>query len=403
MDGVGRGRALGYPFVSRSALEPPAEWAELRRECPAARVRLPSGDEAVLLTRYWDVRTVLADPRFTRQLDAGDAARVTANESAGAFGDTRRTSTGDRHVRWRRMVISSFTPKRMAAMRPRIIERAERLVDGMVASGAPADLVADFGFPLPVWVICELLGVPDADRGRFAHWSDTMLDLSRFSTEEIASAQAEFVEYLAGHIAGKRVNPGDDLLSELAAIADSADGRMSERELVSTAQGLLVAGHETTANMIGKMIALLLTERSRWEQLLANRALVTPAVEETLRYDANPGFGMPRYLSDDVEVAGVVLPRGTTVVCSMGSANHDEEAIEHAEVMDLERPNNAHLAFGVGSHACIGQALARTELQVTLEVLLRRLPDLRLAVPSEELRRREGQLVGGLVTVPVRW
>jgi cytochrome P450 len=167
--------------------------------------------------------------------------------------------------------------------------------------------------------------------------------------------------------------------------------------------GLLVAGHETTANMIGKMVSMLLCDRSRWEQLLADPSLVRSAVEESLRFDTNLGFGLRRYIGEDVEIGGHVVPAGSTVVCSMPAANRDERAFDDADTMDLARTPNPHLTFGAGPHSCLGQALARTELQVVLETLLARVPTLRLAVPVDELRRTEGLLVGGLREVPVRW
>ncbi|MGW0808742.1 cytochrome P450 [Nonomuraea sp. NPDC002799] len=391
-----------YPFPNPSALEPPEEWAELRGGCPVAPIRLASGDQALLLTRYADVKQVLSDPRFTRQLDAADAAQVTANESGGVFGTSAGLSA-ENHRAWRQLVGKAFTAKRVLAMQPRIEAMTEHLLDEMVKKGAPADLVSGLGFPLPVWAICDLLGVPDSDRDKFAYWSDTMLSLTKFTQEEIDAAQESFVSYLSAHVAAKRAEPGDDLISELIEIVGSLDGRLTEEMLIMTAKGLLVAGHETTANMIGKMVAMLLSDRARWESLLADRALIRPAVEESLRFDANPGFGMPRYLSEEVEVAETTLPAGTTVVCSMASANRDERQFEQAGAMDLTRSPNAHLAFGVGPHSCIGQALARTEMQTVLKVLLDRLPSLELAVPAGELARHEGLVVGGLERVPVRW
>ncbi|MGW0591053.1 cytochrome P450 [Streptosporangium sp. NPDC002607] len=400
------GPKLSYPIPGEAALEPPAEWARLRQGCPVARVTLPSGDEASLVTRYEDVRRVLSDPRFTRPTRADDAARISANESGGLFNNEMSMSipqAGEGHKRWRRMIGKWFTVKRMAALRPGMEAMAERLVDDMLERGRPADLKASLGFPLPVWVICDLLGVPDSDRDRFAYWSDTLLNLTRYTQAEIDAAQAEFVTYMAAHIAAKRAEPGEDLLSELITGADADGERLSDATLVATGQGLLVAGHETTANMIGKMVAMLLADRRRWERLLADRSLVRSAVEEALRFDANPGFGMPRYLGEEIEVAGTLLPPGTTVVCSMAAANRDESAFEGADEMNLSRSPNPHLAFGVGAHSCLGQALARTELQVVLEVLLRRLPSLELAVPVEELHKVEGLVVGGLREVPVRW
>ena len=397
---------LSYPFVSPAPLEPPPEWAELRATCPVAPITLPSGDGASLLTRYDDVRAVLSDPRCTRALNADDAARLTDSETGGVFNNPNTLTipqTGEGHQRWRQAIGRWFTARRMAALRPEIEAVAERLVDDMTASGHPADLKAGLGFPLPVWVICELLGVPASDRERFAYWSDTFLNLDRYSTAEIEAAQEKFVAYISGHVAAKRYRPGDDLLSELITGPDGAGGWMSDPQLVFTGQALLVAGHETTANMITKMMAMLLADRTRWERLLADPKLVRTTAEEALRFDANPGFGMPRYVNEDVEVDGTVLHRGTTVVCSMASANHDERAFESADGMDLGRSPNPHLAFGAGPHSCLGQALARTELQAVLSVLLRKLPTIELAAEPGDLRRIEGLVVGGLRELPVRW
>jgi len=391
-----------FPFEAATALEPPAEWAEFREKCPVARVALASGDEAALITRYDDVKSVLSDPRFTRPTAADNAARVADTESGGVFNSEMASvlpQHGEDHLTWRRMIGKWFTAKRMNALRPGMAAMAEQLIDEMVAKGAPGDLKAGLAFPLPVWVICDMLGVPDTDRDRFAHWSDVMLSMTRYTQEEFDAAQAEFGRYMGGHLAAKRAEPGDDILSAL--IADGAD--WSDAKLAATGIGLLIAGHETTANMIAKMVAMLLEDRSRWEQLLADSALVRTAVEEALRADANAGVGMQRYLSEEFEVGGTVLPAGTTAMCSMAAANRDERAFENAAGVDLTRSPNPHLAFGAGAHACLGQPLARTELQVVLEVLLRKLPNLELAVPAAELRRVEGLAVGGLRELPVRW
>jgi cytochrome P450 len=392
--------ALQYPITSDSALEPPAEWAELRGKCPVAHVKFVSGDDATLLTRYEDVKATLADPRFTRTSPDGDSARV--SEESGGVLDSQMASVlpqhGEAHLVWRRTLNKWFTAKRMAALRPGITAMADRLVDEMTAKGDTADLKAAFGFPLPVWVICEILGVPEADRDKFSYWSDTLLSMTRYTQDEIVAAQTEFHAYMAGHLAAKRADPGEDLLSELATGSD-----MSDAEIIATGQGLLVAGHETTANMIAKMAAMLLAERTRWEALLADPKLIRSAVEEALRMDVNAGFGMVRYIDEEFAVGGAVIEPGTTVVCSMAAANRDEAAFDGAAEMDLARKPNPHLAFGAGAHSCLGQALARTELQVALEVLLRRLPSLELAVDAEDLQRVEGLLVGGMAAVPVRW
>jgi cytochrome P450 len=399
-------QTLSYPLESQAALEPPAEWAELRQQCPVARVKLPSGDEAKLITRYEDVKQVLADPRFTRQLTADDAARLTDSESGGLFNSEMSKiipDSGEGHQRWRRLVGRWFTAKRMSALRPKMAEIADQLIDEMVRGGQPADLKAHLGFPLPVYVICDMLGVPADDRDRFSYWSDSLLNLTRYTEAESSASQAEFFEYMAGHVAAKREQPGEDLLSELIKESEVEGEGLTDLELLATGIGLLVAGHETTANMIGKMVSMLLTDRTRWERLVADPSLIRTAVEESLRFDANSGFGLPRYLPEEAEIGGAVLPRGTTVICSMGAANRDESAFDEAGQMNLERSPNAHLAFGAGAHSCLGQSLARTELQVVLEVLLRRLPSLELAVPADELQRIDGLVVGGLREVPVRW
>ncbi|GAA2206528.1 cytochrome P450 [Nonomuraea monospora] len=398
-------QVLSYPIPNDAALDPPAEWAELRSGCPVAHVKLPSGDAAKLITRYEDVKQVLADPRFTRQLTAPDAARLSADGGGVFNSDVAQIipDSGDGHLHWRRLVGKWFTAKRMAAMRPRMAQIAEDLIDDLVKRGAPGDLRAALGFPLPVYVICDMLGVPAEDRDRFSYWSDTLLNLTRYGKEEIEAAQAEFFQYMSDLITAKRAEPGDDLLSELLAAGGPDDGGLADLQIIVTGMALLVAGHETTANMIGKMVSMLLADRARWEALKADPSLIRTAVEETLRLDANSGFGLPRYLPVEAEIGGETLPKGTTVICSMAAANRDESAFEDAAEMDLTRSPNAHLAFGSGAHSCLGQSLARTELQVVLEVLLRKLPGLELAVPVAELERVEGLAVGGLRTVPVRW
>ena len=400
-------QVLRYPLPHRTPLEPPAEWSTLRQRCPVAHVELPSGDRATLLTRYDHVRDLLADPRFVRPTAEDGAARVAPPGRGGVASDgSRRVAVptrGEEHQRWRRMVGRWFTAKRMTALRPAMTRMVEELVDRMVERGQPGDLRANVGFPFPVYVICDMLGVPADDRDRFSYWSDAFLNVSRYSRQESDAAYEDFSHYLSAHLAAKRAEPADDLLSMLIRESAEEGAGLTDDELLGTGMGLLVAGHETTANMIGKMVSLLLADRSRWERLLAEPSLVRTAVEEALRYDANVGFGLRRYLREDFEVDGQVLPRGTTVVCGMGAANRDEETFERAGEMDLARSPNRHLAFGAGPHSCLGQALARTELQVVLETLLRRLPTLELAVPAEELERLEGLLVGGLREVPVRW
>ncbi|NLU84879.1 cytochrome P450 [Rhodococcus sp. HNM0569] len=394
------------PLHTDGPLDAPTEWGELRDRCPVAVAELPSGDTALYLTRYDDVRTLLSDPRFARPTANDAAARLAPAGAGGVVADGRRTDTiskGESHIRWRRLVGKYFTAKRMSALRPEIAALAHELVYGMLERGAPADIRADLGFPLPVYVICDVLGVPAADRARFSHWSDSFLNVSRYSSDEAAAAQEQFEQYMTEHIRAKRADPADDILSML--VAESADegAGLTDEELLFTGMGLLVAGHETTANMIGKTVSMLLADRSRWERLLADRSLVRTAVEETLRLDANFSFGTRRFVTEDVEIDGHTIPGGSTVVCSLSAANRDTAAYHDADAMDLGRAPNPHLTFGAGPHSCLGQALARTELQVVLDTLLDRIPTLHLATPVEDLRKTEGLLVGGLTRVPVAW
>lgn len=406
MEGTQEAEPLPYPLKAPSALEPSGTWARLRTECPVARVTLPSSDEASLLTRYEDVRTALSDPRFSREgLTRPDAARVSAGDAEGVFNSPMaRTLNAQGHERWRRMVGRWFTAKRMAALRPDVEAMAEHLVDGMVERGGPADLVSQLAFPLPVYVICRMLGVPEGDRDRFKTWSDIFLNTTRYSAEEMKAAQHDFAAYMAGLIEAKRADPGDDLLSLLMTGADGAGEPMEQDALVATGQALLLAGHETTAGFLALMVAHLLAERQRWERLLADPSLVRLAVEESLRYDPNgANFGMLRYTEEDSELAGGAIPAGTTVVCSMASANRDESVWDAPHEMDLGRSPNPHLTFGAGPHSCLGQPLARTEMQGALTVLLRRLPTLDLAVDAGKLRAHEGLLTAPLRALPVTW
>ncbi|MFB6439806.1 cytochrome P450 [Streptomyces sp. NPDC056411] len=398
--------SFSYPIAAPAALEPPEQWAELRQKCPVARVTLPSGDEAALLTRYEDVKTALSDPRLSREgLALPDAARVAAGDSESIFSSPMaKALNAEGHERWRRMVSKWFTAKRMSALRPAMEAMTDQLIDEMLEHGRPADLVTHLAFPLPVLVICSMLGVPESDRDRFKSWSDTFLNTTRYTRAETAAAHQDFAGYMSSLIAEKRAQPGDDLLSLLMDGTDAEGEPMSEAGLVATGQALLLAGHETTAGFIAMMVAHLLSDRRRWERLLADPSLIRPAVEEVLRFDPNgSGFGMLRYVHEDTELSGGVVPRGTTVVCSMAAANRDESAWEGADDMDLGRTPNPHLAFGAGPHSCLGQPLARTELQVVLTVLLRRLPTLDLGVAVKDLRRHEGLLTTPLRELPVTW
>jgi cytochrome P450 len=399
---------LRLPMPTEGPLAPPSEWEQLRKRCPVATVELPSGDKGTFLTRYDHVRALLSDPRFARPTAEDNGARIAPEGAGGVVADGSLSRLvpirGERHQRWRRRLAKYFTVKRVAALRPGMVRMTEDLVDAMVEGGQPADLKTSLGFPLPVYVICAILGVPADDRHHFSYWSDAFLNVTRYSKEQTATAYDEFVTYMTRLVEAKRVEPGEDMLSVLIRESGAEEDGMSDGELIGTGMSLLVAGHETTANMIGKMIALLLADRSRWEELLGDPSMVRTAVDEALRFDVNVGnFGIRRYLTEDFEIGGGLLPSGTTVFCGMSSANRDESVFADADTLDLTRAPNPHLTFGAGPHSCLGQSLARAELQVVLDVLVRRLPTLELALPAEELEQVKGLSVGGLREVPVRW
>ncbi|OPF71223.1 cytochrome P450 [Streptomyces antioxidans] len=379
-----------FPFAAEHPLEPPEEWAALRAEgCPIPELTLrTTGAPVRVLTRYEDVHAMLSDPRFPRDVS-----------EAGPDG----TGTGERHQRWRRLLAQTLTAKRVAALRPRIVTIGHALVDAMEAGPKPADLWADFAYPFPVRVIGALLGVPEPDWDRFAYRSGALFGGDRYGAGETRAVREELLAYLGEHMARTRSAPGDDLLSKLIEITDAADPRPPEAVLVQIMRGLMHAGHETTSSVIGKLVPVLLDDRARWQRLLDDRSLIRPAVEELLRFDVNRGPGMPRYLTEDLELGGEVIPRGSTTVSVVASANRDERMFPHPDHLDLTRTPNRHLAFGAGAHSCVGQALARAELHIALDVLLDRLPGLALAVPSAELARRAGVLTDSFERVPVVW
>lgn len=397
-----------YPFSRAEPLAPPAEWAELRGRCPVAHVRVPSGDVVGLVSGYDDVRAVISDPRFTRNLARPGAARLATTEDGGLFSrvrpETANINEGDGHRRWRRLISGAFTIKKMEAWRPRVQQFTDELVDGMQAKGAPVNLMAELGLPLPVRVICALVGAPAADQDKFAHWSQVSMTLTKYSQSEVDRAQQEFHDYVSDLVARKRAEPGEDLLSELTQVSDAEDGRLSHEELIATVRGLLVAGHETTSNMIGKMTARLLADRTHYDAVVVDPALVNPTVEEVLRTDTNLGFGIPRYITEDIEVGGTPVAAGSTLIVDQGAANRDERKFADPETFDPSRPNNnQHITFGAGPHFCVGQPLARVELQVVLGTLARRLPGLRLRDEPADLKLRSGVFAGGFESVWVGW
>ncbi|GGY05538.1 cytochrome P450 [Streptomyces hiroshimensis] len=397
-----RGDVPAYPFERAPGLQQCPMYAKLREEEPVAEVRMPSGDHAFLLTRYEDVRTALSDPRFSRAatLEPG-APRLAAAPQR--FKSLLNMDPPE-HTRVRKLVSREFTARRVAGLRPRIQAHTDALLDAMEQQDPPVDLVPALAFPLPVSVICELLGVPFEDREKFAAWSSVFLATTSRTKEEMLAAQVALRDYLAVLVAAKRRRPGDDLLSALVSIHDEDEDRLQEEELIFLGISLLVAGHETTVNQIANSMVALLTHPEQLRRLRETPELIGNAVEELLRLHPPGDEALLRITTEDVELSnGVTVPAGSAVLPGLSSANRDGAQFERPDELDFDRPVNPHFAFSHGPHYCLGSGLARAELQIAVGSLIRRFPSLRLAVAEEELRRPEGMLVHGIASLPVAW
>ncbi|MQY17174.1 cytochrome P450 [Nocardia macrotermitis] len=393
-----------YPFGDPVRLEIHPLFERLRHEEPISRVHLPYGGDGWLVTRYDDVKFVLADPRFSRAVtvDREDVPRAVPQPTRG---NSLLSMDPPEHSRLRKLVAKAFTSRRVDLLRPRAQQIVDERLDEIERLGAPADLVANLALPLPVTVICEMLGVPPEDQHRFRDFSDAILSTTAYTAEEITAARTGLETYLAEVVAERRSNPdsGDDLLGALVTARDN-DDRLTEAELVQLGITLLIAGHETTANQIANFTYLLLSTPGHWDALRADPELVPDAVEELLRYvQLGSGGAFARVATEDVEVGGTTVRAGDAVFVNTQSANRDEAVFHDPAELDLTRQHNPHIAFGHGVHHCLGAQLARIELQVALSSLLRRFPGLRLAVPAEEVPWKTGLLVRGPVALPVTW
>ncbi|MFK4212454.1 cytochrome P450 [Streptomyces sp. NPDC030920] len=392
---------LAYPFERESAMQACPVYGHLRENQPVAEVRMPSGDHAYLATRYDDVRTVFSDPRFSRAATLEDGAPRLA--AAPQKFKSLLNMDPPEHTRVRRLVSREFTVRRVAALRPRIQEHTDALLDAMAKSEGPVDLIPALAFPLPVTVICELLGVPFEDRDKFSAWSSAFLATTSRTKEEMLAAQTGLVTYLSELVASKREHPDEGLLSALVSIHDEDGDRLSHEELIFLGISLLVAGHETTVNQIANSVVALLTSPERLAELQADPSLIDAAVEELLRAYPPGDEGLLRITTEEVELGGVVIPKGCAVLPGLASANRDHRQFTDPDELDFHRPSNAHFAFSHGTHYCIGAGLARLELQIAIGTLFQRFPTLKLAVAPEDLPRPSGMLVHGITSLPVEW
>jgi len=387
-------------------------YAYMRKEDPVLQQPGINGKTPIwFVTRYTDVEKVLLDSdHFVR-----DASLAFTPEEMVAFneGSDPRIDAminnhvlnrdGETHHRLRSLVSKAFTPRVVASMRPRIEAIAQELLDQVVDKGE-MDLVGEYAFPLPIIVIAELLGIPVEDRGKFRLWSNAVVApaLTPEAQEESKRLLYELADYMEKLVRERRINPGKDLLSGLI-LAEEAGDRLDESELFSMLTLLVVAGHETTVTLIGNAVLALLQNPDQLGMFIREPSLSGQAVEELLRYDSPVDRALVRFVAEDVELGGKSLKRGDFIIVILGSANRDEQNFECPHDLNLSRQKNPHLAFGKGSHYCLGAPLARLEGEIALRTLFQRLPNLCLAVPAEDLVWRQVPLFRSLVQLPVRW
>lgn len=389
------------PFDNPSILGIAPQMRALQQQGPITRVRT-AGEDAWLVTHYGEVRKLLADPRLglsnphPEQSAKSAARKFMMALMAGDDYDTEATN----HPQMRELLVPRFSTRRMRMMKTRIEHHVDELLDELAAGTAPVDLHHALSFPLPTMVVCDLLGVPLADRERFGQWARGTFDES--DGQHAANTFQQVVDYMMDLVARKRIEPGDDILSELIA---EKDGSLSDAEIAQLGNAVLLFGYETTIVRIDMGVLLLLRNPVQRAQLAETPALAPAAVEEILRL-AVGGKGsnalIPRYAHSDITLGDTVIRTGDAVLLAIGAANIDSRAFPDSDLFDLARDRpKSHMAFGHGTRHCIGRVLARIELTAVFERLFRRLPSLRLAVPEESLRWQEHRITGGFDEIPV--
>lgn len=395
-------------YTDEFAADPYPTFARLRAEAPVCPVRLPQF-ETYLISGYADAKAALTDPRLSKDLYGPEQhyLRIFGPNSAG-LNQNMLNADPPEHTRLRRIVSQAFAPRRIEALRPRVARLVDDLIDKFAPRGE-AELMRDFAIPLPMMVICELLGIPAADRDRVLDWTQVIRTSgsSRRSPQEeraaVQEVQLRLHDYLSELVAAKRSRPGGDLVSDLIDACDQ-EGRLSERELVTTTFLLLFAGHQTTADFLGNAVVALLTHPDQLDRLRAEPDLLPAAIEELLRFDGPLPVASPRIATEEVEYRGVCIPRGSVVGVVLNAANHDPGQFAEPDRLDIAQERGPHLGFGHGVHYCLGVSLARMEALLGLGTLLRRLPGLRLGVPVGELRRLPAASpFRGLLELPVRF
>jgi cytochrome P450 len=391
-----------FPFSRDEPFQPPRQYQMARESDPFCEVTLWDGTVARLVTRYDDLKAVLSDPRVTAQLARPGFPAI--SEGRVAVDKQERGFIGmdnPEHDYFRRMLTREFTAKRMEAMRPKIREIIDSLIDKMLEAGPPADLVSAFAIPLPSMVMCGMMGTPYEDHTIIMKFQSQRHSVTA-GPEVAAGASRGLVDYVRGQIDEKEKNPGDDLFSRV--IRDYVQaGQLSKDDLAEMGALLLRAGHDTTANMVALGTTLFLQHPEQLELLKADPSLAPQAVEELLRFLSPVQYAPRRMATEDITISNVTIPKGQGIFTLVPSANRDASAFENPDTFDIRRDASHQVAFGYGIHQCLGQPLARVELQEVFSVLFRRFPTLRLAVPFEELEFRNDMQVYGLRSLPIAW
>ncbi|MDT8913046.1 cytochrome P450 [Amycolatopsis sp. PS_44_ISF1] len=371
-------------FMTLYWQDPHRALGHAREHTPVREVTFETGP-TWLVTRYADVRAGLADPRLAKDYRAALPAEERAAAPPGLPAPMSHMLTSldpPDHTRLRGLVAQAFTVRRVAELRPRVEAIARDLLAGL-PSGEPVDLVADYAIPLPMEVICALIGVPELDREDFAHWSTVLID--ECPEPELIRASAQLADYLGGLVALRREEPDDALLSGLIEASDGGE-RLSDLEIVAMAMLLLMAGHETTAVFVTNSVRALLSDPAARQRLKPDTA--PELIEELLRWVSPALNASLRFATEDLEIGGVAIPRGASVTLSTGAANRDPDRFAAPDGLDPDRETAGHVAFGHGIHRCLGAALVRLEAEVALTALFGRFPDLRAAAAEEELTFR---------------
>ena len=361
---------------------------------------------AMYVIGYEEAKQVLGDhKRFVKDFrnTLPPEQRTQAAPATDLFGllyDNMLNKDQPDHTRLRALVSKAFTNRHIQALEPRIQEIADTLIDGFEAKGE-IDLVEAYAFPLPIIVICELLGVPSADRDKFRKWSHAFIGIADDELSYVNSL-TDFVQYIGQMVADRRAEPRDDLISGLVHAEEDGE-RLTVQELYSMIALLIVAGHETTVNLIGSGMLALIEHPDQAAVLRRDPALIEGAIEEFLRYAGPVEMATTRYAAEDVEIGGTMIRRGTAVVVVLAAAGRDTAVFDNAAELDVTRESNKHMGFGYGVHYCLGAPLARLEAKIAFNTLLKRIPTMRLGIPAHQLTYNESQILRGLVQLPVRW